>query len=937
MDAEAKQDFFVSYNRYDRTWAEWIAWTLEAAGYTVVIQAWDFRPGGNFVLEMQRAASEAERTIAVLSENYLSSQFTQPEWAAAFAQDPTGEKRSLIPIRIGNCALTGMWATIVYLDLVGVEETTAQDLVLQAAQTGRTKPEIKPNFPGQFGAMGERSKPVYPLNLVQNLPYGSTNFVGREAELEQIHQQLQQQSTVAISAISGMGGIGKTELALQYARKHCREGSYPGGLCWIRAREEVGTQIISFVRSCLDLTPPEDLELVEKVRWCWRRWRDGAALLIFDDVQKYEEIESFLPPQESRFKVLMTSRSNFGASVQNLQLDVLSEAKALELLRSLVQDQRVDREIERSKELCAWLGYLPLGVELVGRYLAEDLDLSVQELWRELQADRIEAEALKQVEAGMTAALGVLAAFELSWQKLSVETQQVAAVLSLFALVEMPWRLVEQCLPEMNAAGLRKLRNQQLLKLNLLKRVDQGMYQLHQLLREFFAVKREQRADDSDLQQRFYQVVIAEAEIVREKPEKSLIQESTIMIAHLQGVIERLAIPKQGLDLAACIFWIASLYHEQGRYSEAEPLFVQSLSIREQQLGTDHLDVAYSLDRLATLHQWQGRYTEAEPLFVRSLSIREQQLGAEHPDVADSLNNLASLYNAQRRHGEAEPLLMRSLSIWEQQLGAEHPKVATCLNNLAYMHDCQGRYEEAEPLYLRSLSIREQQLGAEHPGVAEVLNGLAYLYNTQKRYGEAESFYLRSLSIWEQQLGADHSTVAAVLNNLAYLYDSQGQYGEAEPLYIRALSISEQQLGDNHPQVATSLNNLARLYRSQARYSDAEPLFLKARSILQSQLPADHPLSARILSNLAHLYDLQGRYREAEALYLQALPILSAKLEESHQWRQEASQRFRSLLQKAIQENRTDELSDNPMARSILQELQSESNQQPTNDREPQD
>ena len=84
MDAEAKKDFFVSYNRHDKTWAEWIAWTLEAAGYTVVIQVWDFRPGGNFVLDMQRAAAQAERTIAVLSRTYLESQFTQPEWAAAF-------------------------------------------------------------------------------------------------------------------------------------------------------------------------------------------------------------------------------------------------------------------------------------------------------------------------------------------------------------------------------------------------------------------------------------------------------------------------------------------------------------------------------------------------------------------------------------------------------------------------------------------------------------------------------------------------------------------------------------------------------------------------------------------------------------------------------------------------------------------------------------
>jgi TIR domain/NB-ARC domain len=535
MQAEAKTDFFVSYNRYDQTWAEWIAWILEAAGYTVVIEAWDFRPGGNFVLYMQQAAAQAERTIAVLSQHYLDGKFTHPEWAAAFAQDPTGEKRSLLPCWVGDCVLTGLLATIVYVDLVGVEEAAGQASVLQAVQAGRTKPEQKPHFPGRSAPMTDRAKPIYPPNILQNLPYGSTHFVGRDAELEQIHQQLQQRSTVAISALSGMGGIGKTELALQYARQHCHEGDYSGGLCWVRAREDVGTQIISFVRSCLELVPPDDLELVEKVRWCWGRWREGAALLIFDDVQQYDDIAPFLPPQDSRFKVLLTTRSRFGSPVQDIQLDVLSEAKAIELLQTLVDRDRPDLGgfqnpdgLDTAKRLCEWLGYLPLGVELVGRYLARKPDLSLAVLWQRLQDKRLDAIAFKQAEPGMTASLGVAAAFELSWQALDESAQQVAAVLSLFALVEIPWTLVEQCLPTMDAEELEEIRDEQLLGTHLLKRVDQGLYQLHQLLREFFAAKRSQRADEAALQQRFYEVVIAEAERVKDKPERSLLKESTL-------------------------------------------------------------------------------------------------------------------------------------------------------------------------------------------------------------------------------------------------------------------------------------------------------------------------------------------------------------------------------------------------------------------------
>jgi len=113
------KDFFISYNHADQAWAEWIAWQLEQASYSTVIQAWDFHAGSNFVLDMQRGLAEAKRVIAVLSPNYLASRFTQPEWAAAFAQDPTGEKGTLVPVRVRECDLQGLLPQIVYIVLVG--------------------------------------------------------------------------------------------------------------------------------------------------------------------------------------------------------------------------------------------------------------------------------------------------------------------------------------------------------------------------------------------------------------------------------------------------------------------------------------------------------------------------------------------------------------------------------------------------------------------------------------------------------------------------------------------------------------------------------------------------------------------------------------------------------------------------------------------------
>jgi hypothetical protein len=140
------KDFFVSYNSADAVWAEWIAWVLEEKGYSVVIQAWDFRPGGNFILDMQRAATETWRTVMVLSENYLNALYTQPEWAAVFNRDPASLARKLLPIRITPCKPTGMLATVSYIDFVGVTEPGAEELLLAALQE-RAKPSTRPTFP----------------------------------------------------------------------------------------------------------------------------------------------------------------------------------------------------------------------------------------------------------------------------------------------------------------------------------------------------------------------------------------------------------------------------------------------------------------------------------------------------------------------------------------------------------------------------------------------------------------------------------------------------------------------------------------------------------------------------------------------------------------------------------------------------------------------
>ena len=158
--ADGKRDFFVSFNQADRAWATWIAWALEAAGYSVFFQDWDFK--GNFVLEMDKAHTRSRRTIAVLSPDYLTSRFAAPEWAARFAQDATSEHDLLIPVRVRPCALEGLLAQIVYVDLVGCGEAAARDKLVRRVEGIRLKPDEPPLFPGQVSHDVVPERPAFP-------------------------------------------------------------------------------------------------------------------------------------------------------------------------------------------------------------------------------------------------------------------------------------------------------------------------------------------------------------------------------------------------------------------------------------------------------------------------------------------------------------------------------------------------------------------------------------------------------------------------------------------------------------------------------------------------------------------------------------------------------------------------------------------------------
>jgi tetratricopeptide (TPR) repeat protein len=447
--------------------------------------------------------------------------------------------------------------------------------------------------------------------------------------------------------------------------------------------------------------------------------------------------------------VLLTSRSRFEPPVDNYEIRVLSLEAALKLLRGLLQDQRIDRERQQAEEICVYLGRLPLALELVGRYLQKRPDLSLVRFWGLLQEQGIQAAALQkqqQMNGVMTAELGVIAAFELSWQGLTAEARLLAAFLSIFAPAEIPWVLVERCLAELPLAelaagdvvGLGDLRDLELCAGSLLDRKRDGFYEMHQLLREFFALKLAKLPERAGFIGSFARELTTVAKTV----------EPVVVVSEQSRLLEVLPhwivatkfteyLPDD--DKIWCCEALARLHTSLNQFSDAELWCLRSLAISKEQLGEKHPSTAASLSNLATLYTSTGRYSEAKSLYIRSMTI--------YPDIDSTLNNLALLYYSTGRYLEAEPLFVRSLAIKEEQLGVNHPSTAISLNNLAKLYQFTGRYSEVEPLFIRSIQIAETTLGFDHPNTQIFRDNLALLRNAQNLATTKITWWQRGIRI----------------------------------------------------------------------------------------------------------------------------------------------------------------------------------------------
>ncbi len=624
---------------------------------------------------------------------------------------------------------------------------------------------------------------------------------GREAELATLAEGLEGAPTGAfavtqqrLEAVHGLGGVGKTALAVEHAWL-CQERY--SGIFFVQAESP------ELLRSGLAALAPivklpegrdEDGKVEAVVAWLedHRGW-----LLILDNVDDEEAATAVtaLLPRLSAGRVLITSRlSNWSADVAELALDVLEIGKAAQLLRARASKRVLtEDDAEQAKSLAEELGRLPLALEQAAAYI--DVHRESFPRYREL----LEQDSSKVMGWYDPRLMRYPRSVALTWQRsfdrLGPSARAILHLVAFLASFGIHRSLFEnEAAEEVLAKSVAVFRDPEtgfdlsegvaeLTSYSLLQKGPPEGFSLHRLVQG-----------------------VVRSRLTQSEQEQWVEHSSDLVLA---------ASPGDPTDARHWTDWERLLPHVIRVLSHAS----------NAQVATPRVAL---LARCAGLYLCEkGVYPVAEACYRHALEVDERVYGKEGRRVAVDLNNLATLLAFTNRHEEAEGLLRRAVEIDEIIFGPEHPEVGADLSNLASVLLNTNRLQDAEPVIRRVIDIFETNHGRDHPIIATPLNNLGLLFQATNRPSEAEAVMRRAVRIDEASDVGNQPNMAIRLANLACLLETLNRPSEADPLMRRALAIDKKLLGPQHPQTINHLVMAAKLFSKDVRLEDAQLHLLK--------------------------------------------------------------------------------------------------------------
>ncbi len=700
-----------------------------------------------------------------------------------------------------------------------------------------------------------------------NVPYQRYPlFTGRESLLQGLRAHFANGRPIALNqsqALSGLGGIGKTQLAVEYAYRYRQHYQ---AVLWARAASR-DTLIADFVSMASLLHLPEQADQDQlRVVEALKRWltQHTGWLLILDNADDLSMVAEFLPAGGEGHVLLTTRAQATGRLATSLPVERMDEEEGTTLLLRRAKLLAASASLSsvapamysQAQAIVRVLDGLPLALDQAGAYI-EETGCSLSE-YLELYQRRRSRLLARQSSLSSEYPYTVASTWSLSFQQVEQADPAAADLLRLCAFLD-PDAIPEAILTE-GASFLGP-------SLDLVAADTLLLHEAIQVLRRFSLLKRDPEAKllnihrlvqavlkdgmDIQVQRQWAERVVRAVNAAFPKVTFAAWPRCQECLPHALACAEfineyHLAFP----EAARLLYHMGWYLEDRGHYAQAEPLLLRALTMREQVLGSEHLDTADILAALAWLYVLQGKYEQARPLYQRALAIREQARGPEHPDTASTLDNLALVCRVQGEYSQAEALHQRALAIREQALGPEHPDTMFSLVNLADVYTAQQKYEQAEALYRRALAIREQALGPEHPDTATTLDHLANLHQDRGQYEQAEPLYQRALAVRERVLGPEHPDTVSV----------RTRYSDLQEQAQRSSGITSQE-----PQPGLVKSPPALPARKSPPYPvgltarEVEVLRLVALGLTNPQIAGHLVLSEKtVINHLTHIFNKIG-------------------------------------------------------------------------------
>jgi tetratricopeptide (TPR) repeat protein len=840
-----KPDFFVSYASEDRPWAEWIAWQLEGAGYSTVLQAWDFMPGSDFIHEMQKATATAVRTIAVLSPAYFVSQFAESEWRVAFAMDPTGEKGLLVPVRVQKVQPPGLLSTRVYLDLVELDETAAKERLLGLLHNRGARPSTSPRFPGAGpGSIAET--PVFPGDLpgVWNVPYPRhPSFVGRKDLLARLDQEFSPTTsgTPAIPrrvVLVGLAGVGKTQLAVEYVHRHRDDYAL---IWWVRA-ETAATLIGDFAAlgSQVGLKDYPDQDATNAAVQVWLEQSQRRWLLVFDGADAQFDVLAFLLPKRGPGHVLLTSSRGLGWDdlATPVPVDVLSVEEGAQLLMT----RTGEKDEVTAAALATALGCVPLALEQTSALIAQSAILGLNGYLEQLQQRSGGAELLARV--------GVGTAWDLSLTLLQEESPGAVDLLELAAFLaadDLPWhQLVDhaELLPARlavaarNAIALDEAVNA-LRRYSLAKVAGKDRLSVNRLLQTVI----EQRLTPPE-RRGWVKVAVRllDASFPDVPEQRSAWPACQQLLPHALRVIEHAEQLGVELDLNAELLSRAIEYlRVRGQPTPAREVVEQALAARPPGPGPEPAARAVIYRSFGRVLRDLGDLKGARNQLERALQIDKTVFGPKDQRVADDRRFLGQILREQGNLDEARRAQLQwALVIDEEVHGLRDRRVADDRRELGLVFHNLGNLSGARAQLVRALVIDEDTFGPKHPRTADDRRQLGLVYRDIGEFQAAKTELMRALAIDEELYGPDHWRVAEDRRCLATILRDLGDLNDAREELVRALAIDQTVYVPEDWRSAQDRRYLATVLCRLGRFAEAQAELERALAIDESTFGPDH-------------------------------------------------------------------------------------------------